>query len=196
VKEAAQKAAEATAEKAKQAMAERREAKDSPPESAPAPAEPAPAAPQSSDPSKPLFTGKSHESGRNATVTLYRDRIERVKEKSFNSFSRAAQDTEVTPVRAVSSVQAKKDGFRTNVTVFASGNNIDFRFEHAEAQAFKDALLALILGSETTTPAPAAVVAAEADPMEQLRKLGELRDAGLLTQEEFDAKKAELLRKM
>ena len=34
---------------------------------------------------------------------------------------------------------------------------------------------------------------AEADVLEQLRKLGELRDAGILTDEEFASKKAELL---
>ena len=34
------------------------------------------------------------------------------------------------------------------------------------------------------------------DVMDQLRKLGELRDAGILTAEEFEAKKAELLARM
>jgi hypothetical protein len=37
-------------------------------------------------------------------------------------------------------------------------------------------------------PAPAAP-----DPSERLRKLGELRTAGLLTDAEFEAKKAEIL---
>jgi hypothetical protein len=32
--------------------------------------------------------------------------------------------------------------------------------------------------------------------MEQLKKLAELRDAGILTAEEFDAKKAELLSRL
>ena len=32
-----------------------------------------------------------------------------------------------------------------------------------------------------------------ADPVEQLRKLGELRDSGVLTEEEFAAQKAKLL---
>lgn len=49
-------------------------------------------------------------------------------------------------------------------------------------------------------PAPAAAPAAASGPAEtvsdQLRQLGELRDAGVLTQEEFDAKKAELLARM
>lgn len=36
--------------------------------------------------------------------------------------------------------------------------------------------------------------AAAADPAAKLTKLGQMRDAGLITQEEFDAKKAELLK--
>lgn len=35
-----------------------------------------------------------------------------------------------------------------------------------------------------------------ADPIEQIRKLAELRDAGILTVEEFEAKKADLLSRM
>lgn len=40
---------------------------------------------------------------------------------------------------------------------------------------------------------PAAVAI---DPLEQIRKLGELRDAGLLTADEFEAKKAEFLSRL
>ena len=45
-----------------------------------------------------------------------------------------------------------------------------------------------------TQAAPAAPLAI--DPMEQLRKLGELRDAGVLTDAEFETKKAELLARL
>ena len=41
------------------------------------------------DATKPLFIGTSHDSGRNAQVTLYRDRIERVRDRSMTSLSRA-----------------------------------------------------------------------------------------------------------
>jgi hypothetical protein len=37
---------------------------------------------------------------------------------------------------------------------------------------------------------------AESDPVEQLRKLGDLRDAGVLSDDEFEGKKAELLRRI
>jgi hypothetical protein len=109
------------------------------------------------------------------------------------SLGRAKQDVEVTPVRSITSVQASKDGMLyTKVTAFASGNNIQFRFGHNEAQRFKDALMKLVLQGP---PAPAAAPAPlpQPDVMDQLRKLGELRDAGILSEDEFLAKKAELL---
>lgn len=42
-------------------------------------------------------------------------------------------------------------------------------------------------------PAPAAAPAPEVDPIERLKRLGELRDSGVLTEEEFAAQKAKLL---
>lgn len=139
-----------------------------------------------------LFEGKSHEEGRNATVTLYQDRIERVKERSFGSLSKARQDTEVTPMRSVSSVQAKKDGLMyTKVSVFASGNVIDFRFGHDEAQGFKDAIQKLLLDPAATGGQAAAPTGP--DNLDQLKKLAELRDAGVVSEEEFEAKKKQLL---
>jgi hypothetical protein len=43
------------------------------------------------------------------------------------------------------------------------------------------------------SPSPADERSLHSDSLEQLRKLGELRDAGVVTAEEFEAKKAELL---
>ncbi|HXB15994.1 MAG TPA: SHOCT domain-containing protein [Solirubrobacteraceae bacterium] len=40
---------------------------------------------------------------------------------------------------------------------------------------------------------PAQAAAPEADPIQRLRELGELRDQGILTQQEFEAQKAKLL---
>jgi len=138
-----------------------------------------------------IFVGMSHESGRNSKVSLYADRIERVKERSRMSVSSARQDTEI---KAVSSVQARKDGLMfTNVTVYATGNNIDFRFRHDDAQAFKDALAALILAPDASAP----TISRDApDVADQIKKFADLRDAGVLTEEEFQSKKVELLAKM
>lgn len=51
-----------------------------------------------------------------------------------------------------------------------------------------------LVEGQSAAPAPTAPVAqAPSDPIEQLKRLAELRDAGVLTDEEFNAKKAELL---
>jgi hypothetical protein len=42
-------------------------------------------------------------------------------------------------------------------------------------------------------PAPAPAPAAGEDPIEKLKQLAELKDQGILTQEEFDAQKAKIL---
>jgi putative oligomerization/nucleic acid binding protein len=48
-------------------------------------------------------------------------------------------------------------------------------------------------GYAEPAPAPAAPAAAEPDKFEELKKLGELHDAGVLTDEEFAAQKAKIL---
>jgi predicted Zn-dependent peptidase len=49
--------------------------------------------------------------------------------------------------------------------------------------------------AEAAAPAPAPVAATNGvdDQMAQLEKLGQLKDQGILTQEEFDAKKKQIL---
>jgi hypothetical protein len=47
-----------------------------------------------------------------------------------------------------------------------------------------------MLGSQRPAPRP------QADPIDQLKRLAELRDAGVLSDEEFETKKAELLARM
>lgn len=47
--------------------------------------------------------------------------------------------------------------------------------------------------SSPPAPAPADAVVLSDDLYEQLKKLGELRDVGILTDEEFQAKKTQLL---
>jgi Short C-terminal domain len=136
----------------------------------------------------PIMQVTSHDEGRNAVVSLYPDRIERVKARAMLSLSNARQDTEIIPIRAISSVQAKKHGLRTNVTVYASGNTVEFRIAHQEAQRFKDAVMQLVLAGPPTTSPPAGD-----DVADLIRKLGELRDQGLLTDDEFNAKKRKLL---
>lgn len=81
----------------------------------------------------------------------------------------------------------------TNVAVATSVHNKVSRRQHAQwAQQ-----TAAAQAAAAPAPAPAAAPAAPANDMsatlEQLKQLGELRDAGILTPEEFEAKKALIL---
>lgn len=62
----------------------------------------------------------------------------------------------------------------------------------AKAQAAAPAPPAADVAS-AAAPAPDAPAALSDDVYEQLKKLGELREAGILTDAEFDAKKAQIL---
>ena len=120
--------------------------------------------------------------------------------------------SEMIPVKSISSVTTRRDGMlNTIVSVICSGNTIDFRTSHNEAAQAKSVITQLILNPaspphaaaptapvviQMSTPAPipsAQPVQSTADPMEQLTKLKSLLDAGVLTQEEFDAQKTRLL---
>ena len=47
--------------------------------------------------------------------------------------------------------------------------------------------------AEAAAPAPVAATSGLDDQMAQLEKLGQLKDQGIVTQEEFDAKKKQIL---
>ncbi|MGY1578750.1 SHOCT domain-containing protein [Streptomyces sp. MN13] len=110
------------------------------------------------------------------------------------------------PVKSISSVVTKRDGLLyTKVVVVTSGNTIEFRVPHDSAPGIKALLTDLVLGkipaADQAAPAapsvqPAAPAPQASTPVDQLRQLAELRDAGILSEEEFAAKKAEILARM
>jgi len=177
----------------------------------------------------PLLTFTSHIAGKNARVEIWPDRIEWERPRGISAAKITAgvmtagmsmlatgvkngkTGTEMIPIKNVSSVTTKRDGFlNTIVQVITSGNTIDFRVSHDEAKNVRALLQQLILGGveAATTPvaappaqAPAPAPVAPAAPAApdlgaQLQQLDSLRQAGILTQEEFDAKKAEILARM
>ncbi|HEV8452368.1 MAG TPA: SHOCT domain-containing protein, partial [Gaiellales bacterium] len=72
------------------------------------------------------------------------------------------------------------------------------RFRHEDAQSFRSAIMPLVIaaGHPPNQQAVSTPTAAEADAADQIRKLAELRDAGIVSEEEFQTKKAELLKRM
>lgn len=109
-----------------------------------------------------------------------------------------SQTSEDFPMDKVSSIQWTSGMMMGKITIFASGNKSEItNVGKDDGKEIVDKIRHLI--SATREQAPAATPAAAAvaaDPLEQLKKLGELRDAGVLTPEEFDAKKMDLLARM
>lgn len=170
----------------------------------------------------PLYQFTSHIAGKNAKVSIYVDRVEWERPRGVSGGKVTAgvltmgmsvlatgvkngkSGTEMIPVKSMTSVTTSRDGMlNSKVSVITAGNTVDFRVSHAEAKIVKDTLTRLMLGTHPTqgsAPAPAAppveTAAPAPDLAAQLQQLASLRDAGVLTEEEFTAKKAELLARL
>jgi hypothetical protein len=96
------------------------------------------------------------------------------------------------PFDRISSIQSEKNMLAGKLTVFAAGNKaeVDRVMPKDRVDEIADLVRSRISQSQNGA-APA--TSAAPDPVEQLRKLSELKDAGILTEEEFSAQKAKLL---
>lgn len=81
---------------------------------------------------------------------------------------------------------------RGSVTIFTSGNRAAIKdVPKASARTFAEGVRARLAAK--AAPPPPAAVAATASPFEQIEQLAGLKERGLLTEEEFTAKKRMLL---
>lgn len=108
-----------------------------------------------------LLEFTSHINGKNAKVQVFPDRLEWTR-AGLSSGKLAAgvltmglstlatgvrnKDTEMIPVRAITSVTSKKGLANTTVSVITAGNTIDFKISHSEADRLKSTLLQLMAG--------------------------------------------------
>ena len=106
--------------------------------------------------------------------------------------SESAQEFALPAIQALS-VTKKMTGER--IEVAHSGTKAEItNMQHGQADSITRAFHQLRREMQTT---PAThTVAPPPDPMEQLQKLAQLRDQGILTADEFEAKKAEILKRM
>jgi hypothetical protein len=114
-----------------------------------------------------------------------------------------AKGSEIIRLSAVTGISSKRDGLiNTIVSVTTPSMVLAMRVHHDEAQQVARVLNDLIGKAQTQNitvhvEAPAAqTTAAAPDHLDQLQKLGSLRDAGVLTEEEFAEQKAAILARM
>jgi len=103
-------------------------------------------------------------------------------------------DLESFPYSNISSVEMGKNMMGHHIKLFASGNEISVKWiKKGDIAGFVELVRSRIGRPHT---ASAQVPNHQGSPMEQLKSLAELRDQGIVTEEEFQAKKVELLSKM
>lgn len=120
------------------------------------------------------------------------------------------------PVRAITAVQIKPAGVAVSGFIqFSIGggderrskfgrqtwdavddeNSVTFTGqEQPQFETLRDAIESAIAAPAVVTAAP--VISSAPDPLDLLRRLAELRDAGIVSDEEFNAKKAEIMQRL
>jgi Bacterial PH domain/Protein of unknown function (DUF2510) len=106
-----------------------------------------------------------------------------------------SKTSEDFPMDKVSSVQWSSGLMMGTIVIFASGNKSEIKnVNKDDGKEIVDKIRhRLTAPGETSLLRQAANAHPTPDPIDQLRKLGELRDAAVLTAQEFEKKKTELL---
>ena len=114
-----------------------------------------------------------------------------------------SKGSEIIRLTAITGIATKRDGLiNTIVSVTTPSMVLAMRVHHDQSQQITRVLNDLIARAQTkqthvTVEVQAPVAApAPVDHVDQLHKLAALRDAGVLTEEEFTAKKTEILARL
>lgn len=95
----------------------------------------------------------------------------------------------------ITSVSASKELFANQLTIHTTSGQVMEIGNVGDVDSLATAIREE-LNRVRAAQAPAAPPAAAPDALDQLAKLAALRDAGVVTPEEFEVKKAELLRRI
>jgi Bacterial PH domain/Short C-terminal domain/Domain of unknown function (DUF4429) len=112
-----------------------------------------------------------------------------------------SQRKEDFPLRNIASVQTKSGMVTGELTIFVSGNSARIKGIVKNdlqplADAVREGMARMHASAAALPPMPTEAAPAAEDPYEAMHKLAKLRDAGLLNEEEFEAKRKELLDRM
>jgi hypothetical protein len=104
-------------------------------------------------------------------------------------------DLESFPYQNISSIEMGKKLTGHHLTFFASGNRVSMK--HINDLKRLDGFLEIVRGRMNGGAQPISVPTFDGpDVVDQIKRLGELRDSGVLTELEFEEKKADLLKRL
>jgi hypothetical protein len=162
---------------------------------------------------EPVMQFRSHVADSRVQVNIYPDRIEwrRTGYKPAGGVTAAVltgglslalpgrKDSNMIPIRMIQGVTTHRNGLSWTVVKVTTGGDItEFKVSSRQAEEIKATLLRLMQVPNTPAQvAPTPVPVAPPTPVsvaDELRKLADLRAEGLLSDEEFAAQRAWLLR--
>lgn len=98
---------------------------------------------------------------------------------------------ETIPLPKITSVERKSTMGHRTIRMHTSHDKLEFKFfDQAKESQLIDAI------EDGREPLEPSASPSEPDPLEALKKLGELKEMGVITKEEFESKKADLLGKI
>lgn len=102
---------------------------------------------------------------------------------------------ETIPLKSITSVERKSMLGHRVIRIHASHDDLTFKTFNKDGES--SLIEAIEAGrSQESTSHQSQPQTQDSDPIEKLKKLGELKESGVLTQEEFDAKKVQILESM
>jgi hypothetical protein len=131
----------------------------------------------------------SFDDGAYEYLLVFPDRVEYINMGKISTLTKKGKGTEVIPIARISSVQTRKKVIFEIVEIKTSGATIEFKSTPMVAPQLKSVILELMNGPE---PRPKNVP----DPADQLVRLAELHREGIISDEEFASKKAQILDRM
>ena len=138
-----------------------------------------------------LIMDDSLHDGDHEFLLVFQDRVEL---RSFNrpgSLMRRQRDIEVIPISKISRVSTDRQSVFEFMKITTSSDSIEFKANRWQGEQIRLKILELM-----NHPPSALSPSTQSDPTEQLRKLADLHKAGVLTDDEFATKKAELLKRI
>jgi hypothetical protein len=138
-----------------------------------------------------LMLDDSFDDGAFEFLLVFQDRVEYVNDGKLSVIGKRGKAVEVIPISKISAVSTKKKLVFELVQITTSGQVIEFQSDPYNAPKLKSKILELMNASTPDTAGSPLT-----DPSEQLVKLSDLHKAGVVTDEEFAAKKTELLKRI
>lgn len=139
-----------------------------------------------------LLIDDSFDDGSYEYLLVFSDRVEYLSTGKVSTITRKGKSSEIIPISKISSIQSHRKVLWEVVEIGTTGTKIEFKSTFVMAPKIKQLVLELMSGQEGSRT--------EGDLSDdiatKIKKLADLHQAGIITDDEFQSKKTDLLNRM